>query len=88
MLNEIGIKVMPFSDSYVGNDIIHIGGPAANLNANSLFVTKLRNIEFFTVKDEKQQHDKCEINTNCIVYTNDDSRGFKVGDIFYPLTRK
>lgn len=87
ILDLVGIKALPPSDSYEFNDIIHIGGPASNVNVNSIFVTKYKNIKFYTSSDEKVNHEQLELSTKFIEYNDKNKKGFEIGNKFLPLDK-
>lgn len=78
MLKEVHYVIMPFEDSYEGQNIIHVGGPAANIHVNALFAEKMKKLTFCTPQTDEPNHERLELNKSCIQYSNGD-RYFKVG---------
>lgn len=85
MLNKVNYIIKPFKESYEGENIIHIGGPAANIHVNALFAEKLKKMCFCTPCIDEATHQKLELNESCIKYSNDDTRYFKIGDRFLEI---
>lgn len=90
LLYDSKIKVLPFSKFYTGNNIIHLGGPAANANVNSLWISKINNLHFITYEDEKNVYEKYGLHHNFITYINKNAgtRGFLIDNIFLPIDEK
>lgn len=87
-LHKYDYKIIPFSESYSGKNVIHMGGPVANINVNSLFVTKFKKFFFYTPIENKEWNEKIGINEDCIRYTDESSKHklcFKIGNEFLDL---
>ena len=87
-LHSYDYQVIPFSESLSAKNVIHLGGPAANINVNSLFVTKYKNFITYTPLENKNRHEKLGLNVSCFKYTNETSeykRGFKIGNVLLSL---
>lgn len=82
MLNEVGYKVIPYTDSYMGKNIIHIGGPGANINVNSIFATKKVNFKTVLPSTEMELLNKQKLNTSCFKFKDDGVSGFEIGKRF------
>lgn len=79
ILSEVGYTIIPFTNSYVGENIIHIGGPAANINVNSIFIAKKYKFKLMIPITNLERLEKMGINTSCIKFTEDGTRAFKIG---------
>lgn len=88
MLNEVGYKVMPFTDSYVGENIIHIGGPSANINVNSIFVSKHYNFISVAPSSVIEITKKIIKDLSGFEFSEDDTSSFKIGDYELKLDEK
>lgn len=80
MLNNVNYVIKPFNNSYEGENIIHIGGPAANIHVNALFAERMQRIRFCTPQTDEIAHQNLDLNQSCIDYSDDDTRYFKIGD--------
>lgn len=75
------------STSYEGNnDKIYIGGPAANVEVNSL-LTRFKEFKYYTESHQESTYDKNEINQHFIVY-DDNKKGFMFKDRFFKIDKK
>lgn len=94
LLNKIDYKIIPFTQSYVGENIIHIGGPAANLNVNSLFVTKFKKFIFYTPCGDLNRMKEMGLDLSFVKPSDESTisnvpiRGFKIGEKVLPITNQ
>ena len=82
-LHDNGFRVLPYSDDVTRKNIIYLGGPAANINVNSLFVSNFQRFKCFMSEQNKEWHEKLGLNTSCICYSNDINNHqlyYKIGD--------
>lgn len=88
LLNEVGYKLIPFTESYVGKNIIHIGGPSANKSVNSIFVTKHYNFTIILPASNEDRLKKLGMNTSCYEFTPNGDFKFKIGEEHLNLDEK
>lgn len=90
LLYDNNIKVLPFSKLYAGNNIIHLGGPAANANVNALWASAIKNLHFVTYDYEKEIYEEYGLNPNFNTYIdkNAGTRGLSTNNIFLPIDKK
>ena len=87
ILEKNEISIQPMSTSYEGNnDKIYIGGPAANVEVNSL-LTRFKEFKYYTESHQESTYDKNEINQHFIVY-DDNKKGFMFKDRFFKIDKK
>ena len=88
MLNNVNYVIKPFSNSFEGENIIHIGGPAANIHVNALLAERIQRIRFCTTQKDQSIHQNLNLNQSCIEYSKEDTRCFKIGDKVLKLDSK
>ena len=81
MLYKVSYRIIPCANSFIGKNIIHIGGPASNIHVNALFIEHNYKFEFWTPKTDKHTHNDLKLNSRFIHYTEDDTRKFIIGNI-------
>ncbi len=86
MLHKVGYKAIPYKNDYVGNNVIHIGGPSANENVNSILMTKSYNftIHVPTINEEKLK--MLGMDTSRYQFTYDGEFKIKIGEVELEFT--
>lgn len=80
MLYKVNYVINPYIDNFEGNNIIHIGGPAANIHVNALFVERKFDFYFCTSRKNEISHQKLNLNQSCLEYSDDNTIYFKIGN--------
>lgn len=81
MLYKVNYRIVPCANSFIGKNIIHIGGPASNIHVNALFIEHNYKFEFWTPKEDKSTHDNLKLSSRSIHYTEDDTRKLIIGNV-------
>ena len=79
MMYKVNYRIVLNPSSLIGKNIIHIGGPAANIHVNALFVGHNYQFEFWTPESDEKTHKGLNLNSKQLKYSKDNTRKFIVG---------
>lgn len=79
MMYKVNYRIVLNHSSIIGKNIIHIGGPAANIHVNALFVEHNYKFEFWTPESDEITHRGLNLNSKQLKYSKDNTRKFIVG---------
>lgn len=86
MLHEVGYKAIPYKNDYFGNNVIHIGGPSANENVNSILMTKSYSFSIYASIKNEDTLKMSGMDTTRYHFTNDEGYIIKIGEFELKFT--
>lgn len=79
LMYKVNYRIVLNPSSLIGKNIIHIGGSAANIHVNALFVGHNYQFEFWTPESDEKTHKELNLNSKQLKYSKDDTRKFIIG---------
>ncbi len=80
MLSKINYKTIPYNFDYAGCNIIHISGPSANDNVNSILLAKHYNFKIFLPKENAERLRKLGVDISRYIFTENGDYKFQIGE--------